>query len=425
MDRLDLERISQASANQRSGRAGRQAPGRTYRLWPEQEQKHLPPFNTPEIHRIDLAPTLLAIHAWGNKNPRDFPFFEPPTEDRLTAAENLLDLLGALQNETLTTLGRAMLRLPLHPRLARLLLAAKNTPLEPEALNLATLLSDDSRTPGDLLHRAERLPAHLTRTHDQLTRILESTPLIENQKSKIENPSDLLLLAYPDRIAKRRAQAPDPLAAIMVNNVGLKLAPEALTPALARADLFLALDPHHDPRNKKAEATVRTAIPIDETSLQRLFPTHLHTETDLEYDPQKEKVIAITRDYFHDLILHEKILTANSTPPAPRGAGVPRHRPPPARPSEANSSSKTTTPPASSPASPSPATTTPTPPGPPSTTPNSTNSSATPAPTNAPSPTSRNPTPSPTPSAPHSPTPSTANSTNSPPKPSPSPPATE
>ena len=91
----------------------------------------------------------------------------------------------------------------------------------------------------------------------------------------------------------------------MIGNVGLRLAPEALTPALARADLFLALDPHHDPRNKKAEAKVQTAIPIDHASLHRLFPQHLRTQTDLEYNTEKEKVIAITRDYFHDLILHE------------------------------------------------------------------------------------------------------------------------
>ena len=195
MDRLDLERISQASAAQRAGRAGRQAPGQCFRLWPEQEQKHLPLFNTPEIQRIDLAPTLLAIHAWGAKNAKDFPRYETPAEGRRTAAENHRSLRGALHNGTLTNLGRAMLRLPVHPRLARLLLAAKQTPLENEALNLATILSDDSRTPGDLLTRAERLPPHLTRNRAQLASIMKSSNppprRIENQKSKIENPSDL------------------------------------------------------------------------------------------------------------------------------------------------------------------------------------------------------------------------------------------
>ena len=304
MDRLDLQRISQASANQRAGRAGRQGPGRALRLWPELEQKHLPDFTPPEVHRVDLSSTLLAVHAWGAKNAKNFPWFESPSEDRLTAAENLLSLLGALQNGALTNLGRTMLRLPTHPRLARLLLAAKQTPLEPEALNLATILSDDTRTPGDLLQRAERLPPHLSRNRDQLASIIRTLPPMNNEQSTMNNPTDLLLLAYPDRLAKRR-EGSDPHAAVMVGKVGIRLTPEALTPALARADLFLALDPHHDPRNKKAEATVRTAIPISEESLQRLFPQHLHTETDLEYDPQKEKVIAITRDYFHDLILYE------------------------------------------------------------------------------------------------------------------------
>ena len=107
--------------------------------------------------------------------------------------------------------------------------------------------------------------------------------------------------------------------------------PEALTPALARADPFLALDPHHDPRNKKAEATVRTAIPIDHALPSNAsFPhTPPHPNRPRIRHP-KEKVIAITRDYFHDLDPPRR--PPRQTRPHQRRQKPPRHRPPPARP---------------------------------------------------------------------------------------------
>ncbi len=111
MDRLDLQPISKASAAQRAGRAGRQAPGRAFRLWSPQEDAHLPEFALPEVERIDLAPALLAVHAWGG-SPQTFGWFERPPQERLAAAEELLDLLGALHAGKLTQRGRRMLRVP-------------------------------------------------------------------------------------------------------------------------------------------------------------------------------------------------------------------------------------------------------------------------------------------------------------------------
>jgi ATP-dependent helicase HrpB len=338
MDRLDLSRISKASATQRAGRAGRQAPGRAIRLWPELEQKHLPDFTPPEIHRVDLASAILAVHAWGAKNPREFAWFDPPEEPVLAAAENLLTQLGALHAGALTDRGRQMLQFPAHPRIARLLIAAVNTPHLEDALSLAAILSDDSRAPRppsataradgtrspaqrlDILTDLQRIPPHLTRARDQFAAIARSLTSeisnlnsgisnlkseISNLKSQILNPADLLLLAYPDRIARRRSTTGDAFAAVMVGNTGLRLAPESLTPAIAQSELFLALDVHHDPRSKRAEAAVRTALPLDRATLERLFPEDFRTETALEYDEQKQKVTAFTREFFADLLLRE------------------------------------------------------------------------------------------------------------------------
>src|SRR3954447_23255367 len=89
-DRLNLGRISQASSAQRAGRAGRTAPGRCIRLWSERAQSGLDPFEVPEVHRVDLCGTVLALHSWGVRDAREFAWFEPPEADRIDAARRLL-----------------------------------------------------------------------------------------------------------------------------------------------------------------------------------------------------------------------------------------------------------------------------------------------------------------------------------------------
>lgn len=95
IDRLELRRISKASAIQRAGRAGRTAPGRCIRLWTRAEDSALPERDTPEVQRIDLAQTLLTLHAFGVKDPAKFGWFEPPRPDALARAARLLEMLGA------------------------------------------------------------------------------------------------------------------------------------------------------------------------------------------------------------------------------------------------------------------------------------------------------------------------------------------
>ena len=305
MDRLDLARISQASATQRAGRAGRTAPGQCLRLWSLAEHRNLDPFETPEIMRVDLAATVLALHAWGTRNPRAFGWFEQPPEEMLAAAEELLELLGAIKGGSITEMGRKMLGIPAHPRLARLLAEAAGTRLQNDALNLAALLSDDSRTQRavDPLSLLERLPEHLQRIRSQLAGSINSFANVPPSRTLPESQTELLLLAYPDRIARRRPN--DAYAATMVGFTGLRLAPDALTPALAQSELFLALNVHHDPRNRKAESIVHIAAPIDEATIRKLFPADFHTETTLEYSPQRQKPIAIIRHYFRDLLLRD------------------------------------------------------------------------------------------------------------------------
>src|SRR4029079_12081186 len=86
LDRLDLKRISKASATQRAGRAGRTGPGRCVRLWTQREELAMADYELPEVRRVDLAGTVLALHAWGKPDPRKFGWFEAPKEEALVAA---------------------------------------------------------------------------------------------------------------------------------------------------------------------------------------------------------------------------------------------------------------------------------------------------------------------------------------------------
>jgi ATP-dependent helicase HrpB len=127
LNRLELSRISRASADQRAGRAGRTAPGICLRLWSADEWRLFPEYEVPEIARLDLAGAVLQLHAWGESDVRAFPWFQKPPEAALDQAEILLRRLGAFDERGLTQLGRTLARLPVHPRLARLLVAAQRS----------------------------------------------------------------------------------------------------------------------------------------------------------------------------------------------------------------------------------------------------------------------------------------------------------
>jgi ATP-dependent helicase HrpB len=166
---LHLEEISRASAEQRKGRAGRTAPGVCHRLWTESGQKNRPERNTPEIQRADLAEVVLLLHSMGIRRAAEFDWLDRPDTDAVARAENLLRSLGALRAEAggspemsgeagsdITPLGRQMLRLPMHPRYARMLLEAARGDCLPAAALCAALVSG-----RDLLTRLGRDDAHV------------------------------------------------------------------------------------------------------------------------------------------------------------------------------------------------------------------------------------------------------------------------
>ena len=202
---------SQASATQRSGRAGRTSAGVCYRLWSETSESRRPAHWQPEIHRADLAPLLLELGLWGATGSNDLPWIDAPPAASLARAESLLTQLGLWQQGKLTQLGREVAKLPVHPRIGNMLLwAAKHGNID-VACRIAVLMEEHTRGPSsiDLEHLTSRaLPSALQRRADQLARLLgidnrtlPNTSISSNgTKAGSDSPSAAVLLAqaYPN-----------------------------------------------------------------------------------------------------------------------------------------------------------------------------------------------------------------------------------
>ena len=156
LERLELERISEQSATQRAGRAGREAPGRCIRMWSETDHRRLAPFTPPEVERVDLAAVCLQLAAWGERDIAGFGWFDPPASEAVSRAVDLLLQLGAIERDdnqnaiSITPLGRAFVAMPTGPRIARLVVEGGAR----DDLHLAAAAAAVI---------AERTPAHLRR----------------------------------------------------------------------------------------------------------------------------------------------------------------------------------------------------------------------------------------------------------------------
>jgi ATP-dependent helicase HrpB len=230
IDSLETERITQDAADQRAGRAGRTAPGTVCRLWEAHDR--LRPHRDAEIHRVDLSSTVLDIAAWGG-DARTLEWFEPPRADALESAMALLERLGAMKDGVLTALGRELQRLPLHPRLGRILLAGGGArPLAQACALLSERHYVQPRlqsTSSDLLSALDAwasVPPHVQR----VAREIEETAaaVLGAGAARTVPETDFLraiLAGYPDRVAERREPA-SPRVKIATGS-GAVVAPES------------------------------------------------------------------------------------------------------------------------------------------------------------------------------------------------------
>jgi len=231
MTRLETVKVSQASADQRKGRAGRVAPGVCHRLWTERTHHHLDAHTPPEIENTDLAPLVLELAAWGTPDPTELRWLDPPPPDAVERARSLLRRLGAIDaGGTITDHGREMATLGLHPRLAHMRINAQALGHGALACDLAALLSERDIFKGqgeapdvDLrlrlealrrLRRGERPTPNHARNYvvpygaaGHVRNVADhwrsKLGIDRNRTDDIEAAGLLVAFAYPDRIAQR------------------------------------------------------------------------------------------------------------------------------------------------------------------------------------------------------------------------------
>jgi ATP-dependent helicase HrpB len=316
MSRLETQRISRASAEQRRGRAGRTQEGVCYRGWSEGAQASLAAFTAPEIAAADLAPLALELASWGTQDPGELRWLDPPPEAMLASARDLLVRLGALAADgRILPHGREMARIGAHPRLAHMLLRARPLGQLRLAAQLAALLSERDLLRGDgardvdirsrvEVMRGEGAPAALDRA--TLQRARQSARALEQQlgggataAADIAAAGLLLAFAYPDRIGRRRAGGEGRYA--LANGRGAHFSgPDAL----ARQEFIVAVD--LDDRDR--DARILLAAPLDRGELFTHFAAQLVRGESVEWGSREQAVLARRTVTLDSLLLEEKPL---------------------------------------------------------------------------------------------------------------------
>ncbi|WP_327794967.1 ATP-dependent helicase HrpB [Harenicola maris] len=298
LSRLITTRASRAEITQRAGRAGRLGPGTCYRAWAKAEEGGFPAFAPPEIAAADLTGLALELAAWGADT---LPFLTPPPEGALAEARSLLRSLGALDAAgSLTAHGRALARLPLHPRLGHMLLLGG-----PGAADIAALLGERDPLRGassDLTARLRGLrdpntaqgPARAAfrRMASEAKRLRRmSAPRTEGEDA------EALALAFPDRIGLRRpGDAPRFLLS------GGRGAEMAAGDPLAGQRLIVAAELDGAGRDSR----IRLALPLSESALRGLFADQIAWHNIAEWSRREGRVIARRREMFGALTLSDQ-----------------------------------------------------------------------------------------------------------------------
>lgn len=326
---LRTTRISRQRAIQRAGRAGRTGPGRCLRLYTQADFQARPEADPPEIRRADLTEALLTLHALGLPEPAALDWFEPPPEASVEAAESLLRRLGALDpGGTLTEAGRAMAALPLHPRLARLLVAGEALGIPRLARLAAVLLEvgdlrarqslDGAAEPGGPLD-SDLLPV-LDRYQEAEAAGFEAAALraagldagaVHRARRSFQNlgkvtggtePADAerrlqraLLRAYPDRVGRRQGGTLS-----MGGGSGAVLGPQS---RVRRASLLVALDA--DQAARGGQTRVRTASAIEPDWLLEEFPEAVTERVELRWNADQQRVERFEGLFYGDLCFDE------------------------------------------------------------------------------------------------------------------------
>ena len=298
--RLELTRISKASAEQRAGRAGRLGPGACYRLWSEGTHGSLLPVTPAEIRQVDLVPLALELACWGVGDPQELAWLDPPPAGAVASARELLQLLGLLDARGLVTAaGREVGDWPLHPRLGCLLLAARAIGELPLGCDLVALLGERDLCPADwrpahpaasdLFERLERL----RRGVGDAARLqaVRRTAGFWRQQFGVQGAAGggspavnhLLAAAFPDRIGLRRAAGGDRY--LLANGRGARLGGRSAVP---RPEWLVAAELRGLP---VGEAEITLAGGLERTDLEQLFGARLSWRREVFWDDELGRLV--------------------------------------------------------------------------------------------------------------------------------------
>ncbi len=360
IDTLTIQKISRASADQRAGRAGRTGPGTCLRLWSEEDHARRPAATPPEIHRMDLSEAVLTLKATGIEDVRGFRWFEAPESKALEQAIAWLIELDALDPETevLTRKGEQLSKLPVNPRYGRILLeaaekgcaeffavaiaATQTRPLFPTNRGRGgpNLTLGDYAHPGDVsdfqpLYRAweaakERNFDHrqceplglrvgvareIDRTVRQFLRIVGDLTggKPQDREPDGEEVGRILLLGFPDRVARRLSDAT--LACAVVDHRRGLLDKNSVA---AKSQLFIACE-MTEVEGRDVTVRLGLATQIDEGWLRESFPREFSESAGAKWDPVSRRVEARVRRMFRDLVIEDR---AGAAPPEDAAARI-------------------------------------------------------------------------------------------------------
>lgn len=311
-NRLDTQRISRASADQRAGRAGRLGPGTAIRLWSRDAHGQLPAHDLPDILVADLTRLALELAVWGASDPGVLRFLDAPPAAAWDYARELLGALGAVDAAgRVTEHGRALSRLPAAPRLGHLLLQARARGDAVAAAWLAAILEDGSAAIDLAATVRMARGGRLGDVHAQ-RRIRESARqflrLVDAQEgaARVDETVDedigpLLALAYPERIARRRAGQ---RGVFLCADGGEARLHERET--LAGADWLAIAHWGVDPASARAARQIRSAATLTESALLRDEAGRIATVTEVRWDPQAAAVVAETQTRLGAIVLSRK-----------------------------------------------------------------------------------------------------------------------
>ena len=324
MSRLETQRISRASADQRQGRAGRTEPGVSYRAWSEGAHRSLAPFTPPEIVEADLIPLALELASWGTRDPSVLRWLDPPPAAMLASARDVLEKLGALDSDgRITPHGREMASIGVHPRFAHMLLKARSMGRLPLAADLAALLGErdllrgatgardaDVRTRVEVM-RGEGNPQGIDRfglqrarraAKDLLRQAAGSNSTSQDRQSYDYGAEDvgvMLAFAYPDRVGRRRAGAEGRFT--LANGRGAHFADPQ---GLAKQEFLVAVDLD----DRERDARILLAAPLMRADIEEHMSERLRRQESVEWSSREQAVIARRTVKLDAILLEEKPL---------------------------------------------------------------------------------------------------------------------